>query len=137
MVKFIKVLLGIVLMCVFNNTYAQSDIPIVSVPLETSDNDYIYDFDEKGKRDLNIYEILPVVFYHPLNYNFTIISPHVTFDFVPYYITDESGLVMQAGEMILPKGVEVEIPLSKLSAGSYKIVLDIAGICFDGEFEIE
>ncbi len=33
MVKFIKVLLGIVLMCVFNNTYAQSDIPIVSVPL--------------------------------------------------------------------------------------------------------
>lgn len=115
--------------------FAQSD-ETVKIPLETVDDDFRVNRDD-AKRDLDIYSILPTVFYNAADTRLTVTSPYVTFESVTYYIVDESGSVQQQSEIALPKGCDVELWLPLLPVGIYKIVFDFGGSCFQGEFEIE
>lgn len=115
--------------------FAQSD-ETVKIPLETVDDDFRVNRDD-AKRDLDIYSILPTVFYNAADARFTVTSPYVTFESVTYYIVDESGSVQQQSEIALPKGYDVELWQPLLPVGSYKIVFDFGGSCFQGEFEVE
>lgn len=131
-----KVFLCLFLLSSSSFLYAQSD-ETKQVVLEKLEGDG--DIDRIGipERDLDIYSILPTVFYNAADARFTVTSPYVTFETVTYYIVDESGSVQQQSEIALPKGCDVELWLPLLPVGSYKIVFDFGGSCFQGEFEIE
>ena len=113
---------------------AQSNdsIPIVfeKVPVE---DEYIGD-DELPKRDLELEAILPTAMYDVSNESLNIISPHVTFESVIYYIMDANGIIIATDEIDLPKNVEQTIDISLQPAGVYRILLEICGECFIGEF---
>ena len=115
--------------------YAQSD-KVVKIPLQGVDDEFINN-EEDPKRGVDIENVLPIVLYDGLNENFIIVSPQVTFESVAYYIVDELGFVQHHGEMTLRKDDEVELNLPQLSIGTYKILLDFSGDCFQGEFEVE
>ncbi|MBO7193817.1 MAG: hypothetical protein J6V47_05975 [Bacteroidaceae bacterium] len=137
-----KVFLCLFLLSSSSFLYAQSDETkqVVLEKLEgDGDIDIDIDIDRIGipERDLDIYSILPTVFYNAADARFTVTSPYVTFETVTYYIVDESGSVQQQSEIALPKGCDVELWLPLLPVGSYKIVFDFGGSCFQGEFEIE
>lgn len=131
-----KVFLCLFLLSSSSFLYAQSD-ETKQVVLEKLEGDG--DIDRIGipERDLDIYSILPTVFYNAADARFTVTSPYVTFESVTYYIVDESGSVQQQSEIALPKGCDVELWLPLLPVGIYKIVFDFGGNCFQGEFEIE
>lgn len=131
-----KVFLCLFLLSSSSFLYAQSD-ETKQVVLEKLEGDG--DIDRIGipERDLDIYSILPTVFYNAADTRLTVTSPYVTFESVTYYIVDESGSVQQQSEIALPKGCDVELWLPLLPVGSYKIVFDFGGSCFQGEFEVE
>ena len=89
------------------------------------------------KRDLDIAAILPLVLYDNTSTTLSITSQNVTFESVNYYIVDETNLVSQQGEIILPKGVEITISLLQVLSGVYRIVLDFEGNFFQGYFYVE
>lgn len=113
---------------------AQSNdtIPIVleKVPLDDKYGDIFL-----PKRDLELEAILPTAMYDVSNESLNIISPHVTFESVIYYIMDENGIIIATDEIDLPKNVEVILPLLQLSRGSYRIILGIDGVYYVGEFQ--
>ena len=125
------------LLLLSNVIYAQSDnsIKVLLEKIEPENNDISKE--ENPSRDLDIYYILPTVLYNVADSYITIINQQVTFESVVYYIVDEFGYVLQQGEIALRKGDEVELHLPQLSIGTYKIVLDFSGDCFQGEFEVE
>ena len=112
---------------------AQSNdtIPIVleKVPLDDKYGDIFL-----PKRDLELEAILPTAMYDVSNESLNIISPHVTFESVIYYIMDENGIIIATDEIDLPKNVEQTIDISLQPAGVYRILLEICGECFIGEF---
>lgn len=116
---------------------AQSNdsIPIVfeKVPVE---DEYIGD-DELPKRDLELEAILPTAMYDVLNESLNIISPHVTFESVIYYIMDANGIIIATDEIYLPKNVEQTIDISSLPNGTYFIILNIDERYFIGELLFE
>lgn len=97
------------------------------------------DIDKVGipERDLDVYSVLPIVMYNAVDDYMAITSRYVTFESVAYYILDEFGLIQQCGEITMPKGVEIELAVPCLVAGSYKIIFDFNGIYFQGEFEVK
>ena len=113
---------------------AQSNdsIPIVfeKVPVE---DEYIGN-DELPERDLELEAILPTAMYDVSNESLLLISPYVTFESVIYYIMDANGIIIATDEIDLPKNVEVILPLLQLSRGSYRIILGIDGVYFQGKF---
>lgn len=115
---------------------AQSNdtIPIVleKVPLDDKYGDIFL-----PKRDLELEAILPTAMYDVSNESLNIISPHVTFESVIYYIMDENGIIIATDEIDLPKNVKVILPLLQLSRGSYRIILGIDGVYYVGEFDVE
>lgn len=131
-----KVLLCLFLFLSGTAVCAQSNdsIPIVfeKVPVDDKIKN-----DELPKRDLELEAILPTAMYDVSNESLNIISPHVTFESVTYYIMDEANLVSQQSEIALPKGVEIEISLVSLLSGTYRIVLDFEGNFFYGYFYVE
>ena len=112
---------------------AQSNdsIPIVFEKVPVDD-----EFDEIGQpeRDLELEAILPTAMYDVSNESLLLISPHVTFESVTYYIMDANGIIIATDEIILPKNVEQTIDISLQPAGVYRILLEICGECFIGEF---
>ena len=112
---------------------AQSNdsIPIVFEKVPVDD-----EFDEIGKpkRDLELEAILPTAMYDVLNESLLLISPYVTFESVTYYVMDANGIIIATDEIDLPKNVEQTIDISLLPAGVYRILLEICGECFIGEF---
>lgn len=134
-ISFYKAFLCFSLLLLSSAVYAQSD-KVVNIPLQGVDDEFINN-EEDPKRGVDIENVLPIVLYDGLNENFIIVSPQVTFESVAYYIVDELGFVQQQGEIALRKGDEVELHLPHLSIGTYKIVLDFSGDCFQGEFEVE
>ena len=138
MKKFLsKAFLCFSLLLLSNVAYAQSD-DSKQVILEKveSENDDI-DRSALPNSDLDVISILPTVLYNATNNEMTITSPYLTFESVAYYIVDELGFVQQQGEMTLRKDDEAELHLPQLSVGTYKIVLDFSGECFQGEFDAE
>ena len=129
-------LLCLLLLVPANSLRAQSNdsIPIVFEKVPVDD-----EFDEIGQpeRDLELEAILPTAMYDVSNESLNIISPHVTFESVTYYIMDENGVIVEADEIILPKNVEVTLPIAQLSRGSYRIILGIDGVYYVGEFDVE
>ena len=126
-------LLCLLLLVPANSLRAQSNdsIPIVFEKVPVDD-----EFDEIGQpeRDLELEAILPTAMYDVSNENLLLFSQHVTFDSVTYYIMDESGIIVETDEIILPKNVEVTLPIAQLFPGSYIILLEIDGEYFIGEF---
>ena len=126
-------LLCLLLLVPANSVCAQSNdsIPIVFEKVPVDD-----EFDEIGQpeRDLELEAILPTAMYDVSNENLLLFSQHVTFDSVTYYIMDESGVIVETDEIILPKNVEVTLPIAQLFPGSYIILLEIDGEYFIGEF---
>lgn len=130
-----KVLLCLFLFLSGTAVCAQSNdsIPIVfeKVPV---DDEYITK-DGHPERDLELEAILPTAMYDVSNENLLLISPHVTFESVIYYIMDANGIIVATDEIDLPKNVEVILPLLQLSRGSYRIILGIDGVYYVGEFQ--
>ena len=128
-----KVLLCLFLFLSGTAVCAQSNdsIPIVFEKVPVDD-----EFDEIGQpeRDLELEAILPTAMYDVSNESLNIISPHVTFESVTYYIMDENGVIVEADEIILPKNVEVTLPIAQLFPGSYIILLEIDDVYFQGRF---
>ena len=130
-----------VLLCLFmflsgTAVCAQSNdsIPIVfeKVPVDDKIKN-----DELPERDLELEAILPTAMYDVSNENLLLFSQHVTFESVTYYIMDENGVIVEADEIILPKNVEVTLPIAQLFSGSYIILLEIDGVCVVGKFNIK
>ena len=137
MKKFLsKAFLCFSLLLLNNVAYAQSD-DSQNVVLEKVEGDKYINKDALPGRDLDIYYVLPTVLYNATNNEMTITSPYLTFESVAYYIVDELGFVQHHGEMTLRKDDEVELNLPQLSIGTYKLVLDFSGDCFQGEFDVE
>ena len=128
-----KVLLCLFLFLSGTAVCAQSNdsIPIVFEKVPVDD-----EFDEIGQpeRDLELEAILPTAMYDVSNESLNIISPHVTFESVTYYIMDENGVIVEADEIILPKNVEVTLPIAQLLPNSYVILLEIDDVYFQGRF---
>ena len=127
-----------VLLCLFmflsgTAVCAQSNEGNVEIPLEKIGDDLISN-DEDYKRDLELEAILPTAMYDVSNESLLLISPHVTFESVTYYIMDENGVIVEADEIILPKNVEVTLPIAQLFSGSYIILLEIDDVYFQGTF---
>ena len=126
-------LLCLLLLVPANSLRAQSNdsIPIVFEKVPVDD-----EFDEIGQpeRDLELEAILPTAMYDVSNENLLLFSQHVTFDSVTYYIMDESGVIVETDEIILPKNVEVTLPIAQLFPGSYIILLEIDDVYFQGRF---
>ena len=118
-----------------NNIYAQSDQEEKIILKE--DSDIIINDNEEVRRDMLLYDILPEVVLYTSNGTIGINSPHVTFESVTYYIMDENGVIVEADEIILPKNVEVTLPIAQLFPGSYIILLEIDGVCVVGKFNIK
>ena len=131
-----KVFLCLFLLSSSSFLYAQSD-ETKQVVLEKLEGDGDIDRIGMPERDLDIYSILPTVFYNAADTRLTVTSPYVTFESVTYYIVDGFGSVLQQSEIVLPKGIDAELWLPLLPVGTYKIVFDFGGSCFQGEFEIE
>ena len=131
-----KVLLCLFLFLSGTAVCAQSNdtIPIVleKVPLDDKYGDIFL-----PKRDLELEAILPTAMYDVSNENLLLFSQHVTFESVTYYIMDENGVIVEADEIILPKNVEVTLPIAQLLPNSYVILLEIDGVCVVGEFNIK
>ena len=126
-------LLCLLLLVPANSLRAQSNdsIPIVFEKVPVDD-----EFDEIGQpeRDLELEAILPTAMYDVSNENLLLFSQYVTFESVTYYIMDENGVIVETDEIILPKNVEVTLPIAQLFPGSYIILLEIDGEYFIGEF---
>ena len=127
-----------VLLCLFmflsgTAVCAQSNdsIPIVfeKVPVDDKIKN-----DELPERDLELEAILPTAMYDVSNENLLLFSQHVTFESVTYYIMDENGVIVETDEIILPKNVEVTLPIAQLFPGSYIILLEIDDVYFQGRF---
>lgn len=131
-----KVLLCLFLFLSGTAVCAQSNEGNVEIPLEKIGDDLISN-DEDYKRDLELEAILPTAMYDVSNESLNIISPHVTFESVTYYIMDANGIIVATDEIDLPKNVEVILPLLQLSSGSYRIILGIDGVYYVGEFDVE
>ena len=128
-----KVLLCLFLFLSGTAVCAQSNdsIPIVFEKVPVDD-----EFDEivQPERDLELEAILPTAMYDVSNESLLLISPYVTFESVTYYIMDANGIIIATDEIDLPKNVEQTIDISLQPAGVYRILLEICGECFIGEF---
>ena len=118
---------GTIAVCAQSN----DSIPVVleKVPVDTD-----LDVAELPKRDLELEAMLPTAMYDVSNENLLLFSQHVTFESVTYYIMDENGVIVETDEIILPKNVEVTLPIAQLFPGSYIILLEIDNVYFQGRF---
>lgn len=105
------------------------------IPLENVDEKIAKDC--KPKRDLDILSVLPDVMHNTTNAELIIVSQHITFETVTYYIKDEFGFVLYSDELTLIKGIEETLPISALPAGTYDIILEIGDNSFIGKFDVE
>ena len=131
-----KVLLCLFLFLSGTAVCAQSNdsIPIVfeKVPVDDKIKN-----DELPERDLELEAILPTAMYDVSNESLNIISPHVTFESVTYYIMNANGIIIATDEIDLPKNVEQTIDISSLPNGTYFIILNIDERYFIGELLFE
>lgn len=121
------------LLCV--NAFSRSSNDSILIPLEEIVNIEVGDNLNK-KRCIDLISILPKVFIDSVSGNLYIKSDFATFDNVTYYIIDRNGSLLQQDEIFISTGVEIEIPLTQLPIGSYRIVLKIEERFFGCLFDI-
>lgn len=129
----IKFFLSVLFFTITTFSYAQANEKI-KLPLEIFDQ---ISSGELPKRELDLYSIIPDIYHEMSKSKLYIISPHVTFESVTYYIIDEAGHILQSDILILHKNIEIELCLSELLSGTYKIVLEINETFFQGYFDIQ
>ena len=127
-------LLCLLLLVPANTVCAQSNEDKVEISFVIINPDDKINNEGLPKRDLELEAILPTAMYDVSNENLLLFSQYVTFESVTYYIMDESGVIVETDEIILPKNVEVTLPIAQLFPGSYIILLEIDGEYFIGEF---
>lgn len=115
-----------------SNAFSQVNELEIFIPLEEMECEE----DDKTipERDLYLFSVLPEITYNAAEGDLSIVSPHVTFESVTYYIMDANGIIIATDEIDLPKNVEQTIDISLQPAGVYRILLEICGECFIGEF---
>ena len=115
-----------------STAFSQTNELEIFIPLEEVE----YEENDKTipERDICLLSILPEVVYDTIDECLSIVSPHVTFEAVTYYIIDEAGIIVATDEIVLPKNVEHTIDISLQPAGVYRILLEIDGVYFVGEF---
>ncbi len=115
-----------------SNAFSQVNELEIFIPLEEMECEE----DDKTipERDLYLFSVLPEITYNAAEGDLSIVSPHVTFESVTYYIMDANGIIVATDEIDLPKNVEQTIDISLQPAGVYRILLEICGECFIGEF---
>lgn len=133
-VSFYWALLCLLLLVPSTPVSAQSNDGKIEIPLEKVGDDLISNKEGLPKRDLELEAILPIAMYNASNDNLAFISHHVTFESVTYYIMDASGIIIETDEIILPKNVEITLPLVQLFPGSYIVLLEFDGMYFQGKF---
>ena len=118
---------GTITVCAQSNDTVQ--IVFEKVPVDD-------ELDNKGlpKRDLELEAILPAAMYDVSNDNLVFISRYVTFESVTYYIMEANSIVVEVDEIVLPKNVEITLPIAQLPSGSYRILLETDGVYFQGWF---
>ncbi|MBP3614410.1 MAG: hypothetical protein J6J37_06520 [Bacteroidaceae bacterium] len=121
------------LLCV--NAFSRSSNDSILIPLEEIVNIEVGDNLNK-KRCIDLISILPKVFIDSVSGNLYIKSDFATFDNVTYYIIDRNGSLLQQDEIFISTGVEIELPLTQLPIGSYRIVLKIEERFFGCLFDI-
>lgn len=118
-----------------SNTFSQVNELEIFIPLEEIECDE----DDKTipERDLYLFSVLPEITYNAAERDLSIVSPHLTFESVTYYIMDENGIIIATDILILPKNVEQTIDISSLPSGVYFIILNIDERYFKGKFVLE
>lgn len=134
-VKFLYRALLCLLLLVPGTALCSQSNDSIQIVFEKAPVDDEFDEIELPKRDLELEAILPAAMYDVSNENLSLISQYVTFESVAYYIIDENDIIVVTDEIDLPKNEEVMLPLLQLSPGSYRIILEIDGVCFVGEFQ--
>ena len=129
-----RTLLCLLLLVPANSLRAQSNDSILIVFEKVPVDDECINKEGLPERDLELEAILPTAMYDVSNENLLLFSQHVTFESVTYYIMDESGIIVETDEIILPKNVEVTLPIAQLLSGSYIILLEIDDVYFQGTF---
>ena len=119
----------IAIMCV-----SSIEAQVIDLSEKQINDDQTIGKEEEEKRETHLNDVLPEVVLYTSNGTIGINSPHVTFESVTYYIMDENGIIVATDEIILPKNVEQTIDISLLPAGVYRILLEICGEYFIGEF---
>jgi len=119
----------IAIMCV-----SSIEAQVIDLSEKQINDDQTIGKEEEEKRETHLNDILPEVVLYTSNGTIGINSPHVTFESVIYYIMDENGIIIATDEIDLPKNVEQTIDISLQPAGVYRILLEICGECFIGEF---
>ena len=119
----------IAIMCV-----SSIEAQVIDLSEKQINDDQTIGKEEEEKRETHLNDILPEVVLYTSNGTIGVNSPHVTFESVTYYIMDENGIIVATDEIDLPKNVEQTIDISLLPAGVYRILLEICGECFIGEF---
>ena len=127
-------LLCLLLLVPANSVCAQSNDDKVKISFVIINPDDKINNEGLPERDLELEAILPTAMYDVSNENLLLFSPHVTFESVTYHIMDENGVIVEADEIILPKNVEVTLPIAQLFPGSYIILLEIDDVYFQGTF---
>ena len=131
----VKIFLCILFFISSTTSYAEENSTI-KIPLDKITNSNTFN-NELPKRNLNILFILPDVIHDTTNDVLKIVSQHVTFESVTYYITNKDGFIFSSGELTLLKGDEKRVFISSLPAGTYNIILEIENEYFQGEFDVD
>lgn len=119
----------IAIMCV-----SSIEAQVIDLSEKQINDDQTIGKEEEEKRETHLNDVLPEVVLYTSNGTIGINSPHVTFESVTHYIMDENGIIVATDEIDLPKNVEQTIDISLQPAGVYRILLEICGECFIGEF---
>lgn len=129
-----RTLLCLLLLVPANSVCAQSNDDKVEIPLVATNPDGKINDEELPKRDSELEAILPAAMYDVSNDNLVFISRYVTFESVTYYIMNANSIVIETDEIVLPKNVEITLPIAQLPSGSYRILFEIDGVYFQGRF---
>ena len=133
--RSVKIALCLLFIFSTNVAYSQSK-DTNKIPLEKI-NEYDISNLENTKREILFLSVLPDVIHDTTNDVLKIVSQHVTFESVTYYITNEDGFIFSSGELTLLKGDEKRVFISSLPAGTYNIILEIENEYFQGEFDVD
>lgn len=90
---------------------------------------------ELPKRDLDIEDILPTMYYYSTTEEIGIVSNFVTFEDVAYEICNEQGATILSDTISLPKNEEVFVSTASLPSGKYYIYIIIDEQSFVGELQ--
>lgn len=131
-----KTILFFMLISVSSGIYSQNNREEIILNISNNIDERDLTDNNENRRDFELYSLLPTVFYSKTK-ELIITSTNVTLENVSYYIIDVADTVLHSGVLFLQKDVEEVIYVSTLYLGRYTIVIEIDGVMFYGEFDIQ